>query len=97
MADYEYPTEAQTEIVNAFSSAFADAQDFAELQKYLQIYEKDCEKGILETMSLCVRVAKKTQINVYPVNLSALILLAEIAKKHYAEKGLPPYIFYSSF
>ena len=97
MTDYQYPIEAQADITNAFATAFADAQDFAELQNYLQIYEKDCEKGILETIALCARVAAKTQINVYSVNLSALILLAEIAKKHYAAKGLPESMWKDNF
>lgn len=88
MADYEYPAEAQTEIVNAFSSAFADKTAFENMQNYLSAYEQDCEKGVLEMQALCRVRAEKTQINVYPVYMSTLILLAEIAKKHYAEKGV---------
>jgi hypothetical protein len=101
MQSYDYPIEAQEEIVQAFEQAFSSAEAFMELKACLQAYSEDCEADILKIFALCRKIAENGKGNVYPVvypiYMSVLILLAEIAKKHYEAKALPADMWKDNF
>ena len=97
MDAYEYPVEAQTELVAAFTQAFSNAEYNQALTACVGEYEKDCKKGCWEALSLCKRISQEAKLNVYSLYLSVLILLADSSKKHYEEQGISKEIWKQNF
>ena len=97
MDAYEYPIEAQTEIINAYTQAFSNNEYRQALTEYLGSYEQDCKKGFFEMLALCKRIGETLSINTYAVYMSALILFAEASKKHYALQGVSQDIWKQNF
>jgi len=94
---FEYPTEATEEIWNTFEKVFSKLQNVKDLDICLQAYETDCEKGFFELLALCARVAEEMQVNVYTLYMAALMLFAEVARKHYEKQGFSKELWKNNF
>lgn len=94
---FAYPAEAKAEIVEVFQKAFSNPQDLKALQDCVQSYEEDAGRGFSELLALCAAVANETQVNVYTVYMAAMMLFADVSRKHYEAQGLPYELWKNNF
>ena len=87
MVEFDFPTEAQVELSNAFTKMCSAEGLCAEWRKALALYKADKTQGLTEALEISKRISTATGVNVYTAFMVTLILLAGLAKTHYA--GLP--------
>ena len=95
--EFAYPAEAKAEIVEFFQKAFSNPQDLKALQDCVQSYGEDAGRGFSELLALCAAVANETQVNVYTVYMAAMMLFADVSRKHYEAQGLPYELWKNNF
>lgn len=95
--EFAYPAEAKGEIVEAFQKAFSNPQRLTALENCVRSYAIDCEKGFSELLALCASVANETQVHLYTVYMAALMLFADVSRKHYEAQGLSYELWKNSF
>lgn len=87
MVEFDFPTGAQVELSNAFTKMRSDEGLCVEWRKALALYKADKTQGLTEALEISKRISTATGVNVYTAFMVTLILLAGLAKTHYA--GLP--------
>ena len=97
MGDFEFLTEAQAELSEAYVKVFSSEANRQALENTFEKYKENKREGFVMALDLCKELSACTGVHIYTLYALVLTMMAGVSKVHYDNERIPAPLWRENF